>query len=481
MNLPFGLIYLGLVIGIGLWALRRNRDARDFFLAGGRLGLLPLAFATMASVMSGFVFVGGPGLFYQVGMGSFWITISSSFTGALMAWVLARPLHRMALERGCLTIPDVVEARFSCRFSSGLASLAILLGAVGYLAVQVQALGVVLSSILGVSYSTAVLIGVGVLAFYCISGGMVASVYTDVVQGAIMIWATTMVFFFSLQSGGGLGSITRTIQANAPEILSPWGTVGALGALSWFFLFAVGSLGQPHVVNKFMMIRDLRVLRYFPLILAATMLLCGLIWLGVGMAVKAHVLQGTLAPLSSPDAAVTVFLQQFAPPWLEGLVYVGIIAAIMSTSDSFANVGAAALARDLPKAFGWPLKEELLRGRLWTLALFLLAVLFSTTMETLVAYLGIVSFATFAAALAPVLAVGLNWEGATTWGVRASLLVGLLASISLETIRRMGAYSLEVSPGALALAISLLVFLGVSYWTGDENIKSRFRFFSLPW
>ena len=83
----------------------------------------------------------------------------------------------------------------------------------------------------------------------------------------------------------------------------------ALVHLSWFFVFSIGSLGQPHVVNKFMMIRDLKVLRFFPLALALSMLLCSLIWLGSGLAVKGLVLGNVIPPLSDPDQTIMVFLK----------------------------------------------------------------------------------------------------------------------------------------------------------------------------
>ena len=400
------LAYLVFLLVIGFWSLRRTHDTRDFFLAGGRLGLIPAALATMASIMSGFVFVGGPGLFYSLGLSSFWITISSSFTGAMMCWILARPLKQLASRKDCVTIPDVIFFRYGCRFSSGLAGIGILIGVVGYLATQMQALGVILASMLSVSFDKAILLGIGVLIFYTVAGGMLASVYTDMLQGVIMLWATTLVFFFALQAGGGMEGISRTLLERQPAFLHPWGLIGPLGALSWFFVFAVGSLGQPHVVHKFMMVRDVRVLKYFPLILALAMMVCGLIWLGVGLAVKSLVLKGTLVPLRNPDQAITVFLGKFTPAWLVALAYVGILSAIMSTADTFANVGAAVLTRDLPRATGRAFKNQVAWGRFFSLLLFILAFLFANRMGGLVAYLGIFGFGTFAATLTPSLALG---------------------------------------------------------------------------
>jgi SSS family transporter len=459
-------------VAIGLVTLRHNRTASDFFLAGKRIGLVPLTFSTMASIMSGFVFVGGPGLFYEVGMGSFWIIISSSFTGALMCWVLAKPLHEMAHGHGCLTIPELLRTRFNCRVSSSLSSVAILLGVLGYLAVQLQALGVILSSLLTVSVTNAVLIGVGFLAFYSMAGGMLATIYTDMLQGVIMLWAATLLFVFALDSAGGMSTISLSLLKSQPEAVLPWGTVGPITCLSWFLVFSVGSLGQPHVVNRFMMAKDLRVFRYFPLILAMSMIVCGLIWLGVGLAVKSLVYQGLLTPLEHPDQAITMFIDHFTPAWLAILAYVGIVAAIMSTADSFVNVGAAALTRDLPRALGLHLRNEVFWARVGVLILFAAAVLFVFQVKTLVGYLGVFSFGTFAACLVPALVLGLNWERANRFGVLLSIVTGLVLSIVFEGLDRAGVYTSDIPSAFFALCVSLLVFL-IGSWSTQKRGASQ--------
>jgi len=472
MTLAGAVLYLLALVAIGLISLRHNRTPSDFFLAGKRVGLVPLTFTTMASIMSGFVFVGGPGLFYEVGMGSFWIIISSSFTGALMCWVLAKPLHELAHKHGCVTIPELIVTRFDCRVSSSLATIAILLGVLGYLAVQTQALGVILSSLLSISVTNAILIGVGFLAFYCVVGGMLATIYSDMLQGVIMLWAATLLFVFALGSAGGMSTISLSLMENQPESLLPWGTVGPIVCLSWFFVFSVGSLGQPHVVNRFMMAKDLRVFRYFPLILAAAMVVCGLIWLGVGLSVKSLVFQGLLPPLEHPDQAITSFINHFTPGWLAALAYVGIVAAIMSTADSFVSVGAAALTRDLPRTLGFRFRNEVLWGRIWVMVLFGAAVVLVLQVKTLVAYLGIFSFGTLAACLVPVLALGLNWERASRLSVMLSIVTGLVSSVVLELLDQAGVYSSDIPPAFFSLCAALLVFLVVA-WFAQKQERSN--------
>ena len=144
--------------------------------------------------------------------------------------------------------------------------------------------------------------------------------------------------------------MTRSIAASdwfGPEFLEPLGTVPVFTAFGFFFVFGIGVLGQPHMLHKFYMLDDARKLRWMPLILGGSQAACVLIWVGIGLAVPALVAQGRLEPLVRPDDAAPLFLLRFAPGLLAGTAVAGILAAIMSTADSFLNIGAAALVRDL--------------------------------------------------------------------------------------------------------------------------------------
>ena len=90
------LVYLGLVLAIGVWALRRTRDSKDFFIAGQGIGLLVTAMATMSASFSGVVFIGGPGLTYRMGISSLFMFLPSSFTSGMLCWVVAKRLRLLA-------------------------------------------------------------------------------------------------------------------------------------------------------------------------------------------------------------------------------------------------------------------------------------------------------------------------------------------------------------------------------------------------
>ena len=77
--LSFIFLYMILIIMVGLWAMRRTKSASDFFVAGRSLGPIVVGMAVFSSTMSGFGFVGGPGLVYSTGISSVWMAISNSF------------------------------------------------------------------------------------------------------------------------------------------------------------------------------------------------------------------------------------------------------------------------------------------------------------------------------------------------------------------------------------------------------------------
>ena len=81
-------LYMVLCIFIGIWAMQRTKNSEDFFMAGRNLGIMITGIAIFSSIMSGFGFVGGPGLVYKMGISSFWILISTPI-GFCIAFYLA--------------------------------------------------------------------------------------------------------------------------------------------------------------------------------------------------------------------------------------------------------------------------------------------------------------------------------------------------------------------------------------------------------
>lgn len=474
-------VYLALVTAVGIWAAGRTKSAKDFFIAGQKIGWVVTAFATMSAAFSGFVFMGGPGLMYRVGVASLFICIPVGFTSGFLCWVVGKRLRLLAGLREIYTVPDVILIRYGSRRASGLAAVAVIIGTIGYLGAQIQALGILIEMVFGTravlgqwSLPAAMILGCAVVVFYATAGGMVAGVYTDLFQGILMVAAAVAVFFYCFQSGGGLEAMSRSIvgsEAFGPSHLDPFGTLPVMTAMGFFFVFAVGLLGQPHMLHKFFMLSDPRDLKWMPLVIGLTQSACILIWLGIGLAVPALVAHGRMIALVNPDQAAPQFLLSFTPPILAGMVFAGVLAAIMSTADSFLNIGSAAIVRDLPKAFGRRVPNELLWGRVAVVGIAGFAAVFAFGYQDLIALVGTFAFGTFAAALAPAVAIGLNWRRVTAAAATASMATGMVVNLGLEFLSKqtfldwLPSVSLKagVLPAAVSLSASFTVLLFLTW------------------
>lgn len=462
-----GVAYFAVVVGISVWASRKTRTAADFFVAGKGIGLVALTVASVSVSVSGFAFIGGPGLIYAVGLGAMFIVLPASVTNVMGAWVLAKRLRLLGEARSLMTIPDAIGARYRSPAAQGIAAIAMLFGIVGYMATNALAMGVVIDSIFDVGLGWGIWIGMGITLAYSASGGILAGIYNDVFQGTLMAIASVLVFLFVLDFGGGLSAISRSILAADPAFLGPWGKLTPLAALSFFFVFSMGSLGQPQAVHKYYMLRDPLQLKWYPLLKTLGLVLVLLLYFGVGVGVKAFVADGRMAPLTAPDQATPALLLHVTPIVLAALVFSGVAAATMSAANSFINIGAAIVMHDLPIAFGRRLKNELAWGRAVTVVIAVAAAVTAQRSGSMVAFLGIFGWGLFASTLVPALAVGLNWQGATPAGAIASIATGLVVTLALEIAAYNKAFSFPagVTASAVALVLSFLVFFVVSWLT----------------
>lgn len=218
-----------------------------------------------------------------------------------------------------------------------------------------------MGAIFGLPVVWGLFIGAFILLAYSTLGGMIAGVWTDFVQATTMIVGSVFVFAFALSFGGGMESISRSLASADPAFVSPFGAMDApaatiFTALGWWILFSIGTAGQPHLITKFYMSRNLRILRWGAPIAAVTYAISSLIAFSAGLSMRAMVEAGQTAAPKSASVVGPVFVLEHTPGVVAGLILAALLAAIMSTSDSFLNIGAAAISRDIPRALGRPIE-----------------------------------------------------------------------------------------------------------------------------
>ncbi len=130
--------------------------------------------ASFSAAISGWVFVGGPGLYYNIGQGSLWMTFPTSVS-FLMAWIILGKRMRLLTDaKGCMTVSDTIYERYNSKVVSGISAAALLVGLVLYLANQITSFAFILSPIFNIKHEWAVIIGMLIVLVYSAAGGMLA-------------------------------------------------------------------------------------------------------------------------------------------------------------------------------------------------------------------------------------------------------------------------------------------------------------------
>jgi sodium/proline symporter len=471
-------VTIGVTLAIGIHAYREANTQQQYFAYGQQLRWVVLGLATFSTVMSGFGFVGGPGLVYNQGTTSLWMTFAAAIGIPLSFVLVGRKLHALA-GPDVLTIPDAIHRRFGSQAARFTVALAILLGILAYLGSQMLAAAFVFQQVFGTSYETSFTISLAVVTAYPLIGGIVAGIRTEVFQGAIMLVASVLVFGYALSSGGGMAEITAEVASGNQAMVTPWGLATPLTALGYLFVFSIGNIGMPHSTSRFLMLRDLKQLRYGVLLATGAYMVGSLLWMAVGYAVRARVTAGDLEALAAADQAAPTFLANYTPNWLAGIAFAGLMCAILSTASIFLNVGSAALTRDIPLSLGRPPKNPIFWARLWTALLALASGGLAYWSQELVALLGAVGYGLHAAALVPTLALGLRWSGATAAGVVASTGVAIVGSIYFFMTNQLG-FAANHGWGVprfgfpsvgFVMLLSFIVFISVSLATSPKEDK----------
>ena len=345
-------LYNALLIGVGLWAKGRNRDAADFFLAGRGLGPWIAAISASASSSSAWTLLGVSGAAYAWGLPALWL-FPATVGGFLLNWVWIAPrLQKLASGEGAITLSAIIapvglgESR---RVILRAAATIIVFCFVFYIASQFEAAGKAFESTFALSIHASILIGAGIVLAYTLLGGFWAVSVTDSVQGLLMLTAAVVLPVVALIAVGGFDSLVASLMATK-NADSPTGPLSAVMAV----LFALGLLGiglgypgQPHVVNRFMALKDEKSLRQGRVIALAWAVIVYSGMLTVGF--SARVL---FADFGDSEQVMFKMAGELLPPVVAGVMLAAVLSAIMSTADSQLLVASSAISYDWDLADG---------------------------------------------------------------------------------------------------------------------------------
>jgi len=253
-----------LYIGIAIWA--RAGSTKEFYVAGGGVNPVANGMATAADWMSAASFISMAGLIAFMGYGG--SVFLMGWTGGFV--ILAMLLAPYLRKYGKFTVPEFIGDRFYSRKARVVAVICLIICSVTYVIGQMKGVGVAFSRFLEVSYDTGLLIGMVIVFFYAVLGGMKGITYTQIAQYVVLILAYTIPAIFismnltgnplpQLGLGGTLSGSDVYLLDKLDQVVTELGfaeyTTSVRGSTLNMFVYTlslmIGTAGLPHVIIRF--------------------------------------------------------------------------------------------------------------------------------------------------------------------------------------------------------------------------------------
>lgn len=423
--------YALLVVGVGLAATRRaGRSPEEYFLAGRRLGTLVLFMALFGTNCTAFVLVGVPGLAYHQGVGVFGVNAAIVALGIpLSFWWIGSPARRMARRLGALTPAELYARRFESRGVGFLLFAVFTLYTLPYMATAVDGAAVTLAGVLGGGEDAERFGGLLVLAIawlYTSLGGMRATAWTNVIQGAIFLVFMTLAFWLVPRSLGGFGAASAAILRRDPALLvrGEGGLFTPQAWSSWALAISLCVIAFPHMLVRLFTARSesamKSICRLYPPALA--LLWLPAVMLGLWGAALFPGLEGR-----ESDRIFALVTSEHLPGWLGPFAFLAVLAAVMSTLDAQLLTLSSMLTRDvLDVARGSATRGgrgDVRAGRWFGVLVAAVVFLLWRTGGQSIFRLASVAFSGYVT-LVPTLAFGVRWRRFSTTGAVLSVLAG---------------------------------------------------------
>ncbi|GAB6179285.1 sodium:solute symporter [Desulfotomaculum defluvii] len=478
-------LFVGFLLFIGLFCMRRTKTLNDFFLGGRSIGPWLSAFAYGTTYFSAVIFIGYAGkVGWGFGLSTLWIVVGNTLVGSLLAWlVLAKRTRQMTVRLNTLTMPQFLEARYQAPGFKVFAAGVIFIFMIPYSASVFMGLSYLFERVFDIPYTVAAIAMAVLTAMYLITGGYRAVALTDVVQGTVMVFGVFTLLYYVLGAPqvGGIGQVVSKLQAIDPQFVAPAGPPGWLPIASLVLLTSLGTWGLPQMVQKFYAIKDEASIRPATIVstLFALVITTGAYFTGsLSRLFFDEMPVDALTGQPNPDLLIPQIMITTLPEWAITLILLLVLSASMSTLASLVLVSSSAVTIDFIQGLNPKLSDGRKVGlmRFFCLVFIALSVILTLAKPTIILSLMAISWGTVAGTFLAPYVIGLYWSKATAKGAWISSLTGLTISIVFSFYVKLEA-GLLPTIGVLAMLIPLLVLPLVSMVTeplSDSHLKKVF-------
>ncbi len=447
-------LYMAVVVFIGVfYAKRANKNSEAYFLGGRSLGPWLTAMSAEASDMSGWLLMGLPGVAYWFGLAEAAWTAIGLAVGTYVNWlIVSKRLRRYSVRaNNSITLPDFFSNRFreKKKLILGISAAFILVFFTVYAASCFVTCGKLFSTLFDLDYRWMMILGAVFVLLYTLLGGFLAESASDFMQAIVMIVALSVIVIIGTVSAGGIGAVLDNAQ-NIPGFLeffglaSPelneagqqivvdgvpqFGAAADYGLLNVFSMMAwgLGYFGMPQVLLRFMAIRKEGELKRSRRI--------AMVWVVISLAVAVFIgiVGRQLFPTEhlTASAAENIFITlatSSLPAILAGFVMAGILAATISSSDSYLLIAASAFSKNIfqgifkKKATD---KQVMWVSRITLLVLALIGIVIALDEDSVIFNIVSFAWAGFGATFGPLMLFSLFWKRINKAGAIAGMVSG---------------------------------------------------------
>lgn len=346
-------LYALMIVAIGIIGLRKTRSSKDFLMGGGNVGPWMSAFSYGTAYFSAVLFIGFAGkLGWDHGFSGLWVAFFNAVFGVFIVWaVLGWKIKQASVSYKVSTMSEFLEKRYDSSTFKLLSAIVIFIFLIPYSAAVFMGLSYLFEISMGIPY-VYILIGMGFFtAIYIVLGGYKSMAMIDMIFGIIMTVSVLLLFYFTIQKGGGIPNIADSLRAIDTKLTAPIGPQGWWPLFALVFLTSVAPFAMPQLVAKFYAIRDRRAVRIGAFASTAFAVIIG----GI-----AYFMGSTTRVFISPDSAPAIFtggtpnfdklmpelLTNVMPVSLSVIILLLILSASMSTLASLVLISSSSFTKD---------------------------------------------------------------------------------------------------------------------------------------
>lgn len=448
-TLTFALVtgaYLLLVIGLGYLGYRRTKGHDDYMVAGRKIHPVVLALSYGATFISTSAIIGFGGVAAQLGMGLMWLTVLCIGVGVLIAFVVfGKRTRRIGQRLNAVTFPDLMGKCYGSPFMQTFTGLLIVVGMPLYTAAILIGGAQFITSTLLIPYDTALIAFAAVVALYVVVGGLIAVMYTDALQGAIMLIGMTALLVLTYLLLGGVTNAHAALDALSGEVpaslaaagMTGWTSMPEFGSSLWYTLVTtlilgvgIGVLAQPQLAVRFMTVRDSRSINRAVLVGGPFILMMTGVAFTVGPLTNVYFseTQGEIAMQAATagniDTIIPLYINAAMPDLFIVVFMLALLAAAMSTLSSLFHTMGTSLGYDIWQHTRSE-KPSMRTIQLATLAMIVVSVLLAYVMPgSIIARATAMFMGLGAAAFLPAYALALFSDRPSLRGAKYSVVTG---------------------------------------------------------